>query len=146
MAEGRTGSAGIRVEGLRDLRAELRRADALWPRELGRANKEIVEELIVPGAKERMARVRPRAGHAVIDSIRGSAASTRAQVLAGGARVPHYFGKEFGSIRYKQFPPWRGNKGEAGYAIWPTIREKREEFIGRYLQMLRRLTDRAFPD
>jgi hypothetical protein len=37
------------------------------------------------------------------------------------------FGAEFGSILYGQFPEWRGNKDDAGYFLWPAIREFRDE-------------------
>ena len=37
------------------------------------------------------------------------------------------FGAEFGSILYGQFPEWRGNKEDAGYFLWPAIREFRDE-------------------
>src|SRR5512147_1301244 len=41
-------------------------------------------------------------------------------VLFGGK--PWDFGAEFGSKRYKQFLPWRGNDDGAGYFLWPTVR------------------------
>jgi hypothetical protein len=37
------------------------------------------------------------------------------------------FGAEFGSILYGQFPEWRGNKDDAGYFLWPAIREFRDD-------------------
>jgi hypothetical protein len=37
------------------------------------------------------------------------------------------FGAEFGSYVYGQFPEWRGNKDDAGYFLWPAIREFRDD-------------------
>ena len=36
-------------------------------------------------------------------------------------------GAEFGSYRYKQFKTWRGNKEDAGYFLWPSIRLFRDK-------------------
>ena len=35
--------------------------------------------------------------------------------MAGGA--------EFGSYRYHQFKPWRGSSSDAGYFLYPSIRD-----------------------
>lgn len=37
------------------------------------------------------------------------------------------WGAEFGAYVYHQFPEWRGNKDDAGYFLWPAIREFRDE-------------------
>lgn len=139
-------NAAIRVEGLSDLRRELRALEGNFPRELQRANKRVAEEVIVPDARAAAeARTNPRAGRAVVNSIRATATQTRAQVAVGGARVPQALGHEFGSIRFKQFPAWRGAGKGAGYFLWPTIRARGQEIIETYETVIEELTQRAFP-
>lgn len=46
------------------------------------------------------------------------------QVAYGGK--PYNFGAEFGSYQYAQFERWRGKGDEAGYFLWPAIREFRD--------------------
>lgn len=36
------------------------------------------------------------------------------------------WGAEFGATRYPQFRPWKGNSGNAGYFLWPAVRDDRE--------------------
>ena len=36
------------------------------------------------------------------------------------------WGAEFGSTRHTQFSPWKGNAGDAGYFLWPAVRDDRE--------------------
>ncbi|HMM41888.1 MAG TPA: hypothetical protein PKA95_08300 [Thermomicrobiales bacterium] len=45
-------------------------------------------------------------------------------MTAGGARVPEFYGQEFGGgtrPRTRQFPPHRGREG---YFLWPTVRRR----------------------
>lgn len=54
---------------------------------------------------------------------------------------PYIFGAEFGGgsrPRTRQFPPWRGKGEDAGYMLYPTIRERleSEEFEERYAQIV----------
>lgn len=52
-------------------------------------------------------------------------ASGRNAIIYGGKGYSR--GAEFGSYRYKQFKIWRGNSDEAGYFLWPSIREYRDK-------------------
>lgn len=36
-------------------------------------------------------------------------------------------GAEFGAYRYRQFKTWRGNGEEAGYFLWPAVRQFRDK-------------------
>jgi len=55
---------------------------------------------------------------------------------------PYILGAEFGGGRRpttRQFPPWRGKGDEAGYALYPTIREETEEgseFLDSYAEVV----------
>lgn len=53
------------------------------------------------------------------------------------------WGAEFGSDRFRQFRPWRGNKGNAGYFLWPTVRDQSDEIIDRYGEALMDAVDKA---
>lgn len=56
-------------------------------------------------------------------------------------------GAEFGSYQYKQFEIWRGNGDEAGYFLWPTIREWRDEdFLNEYAENVLTILKQAFPN
>jgi len=47
---------------------------------------------------------------------------------------------------WNQFKKWRGGGSNAGYAIFPTMRENREEVIQMYETEVAQLTRQAFPD
>jgi hypothetical protein len=40
---------------------------------------------------------------------------------------PYSFGAEFGAVQWHQFREWRGNQDDAGYFLWPAIREFRND-------------------
>lgn len=142
------GSPGgrIDVEGLRDLQRELRAVDAAFPRELRVANKEAAEIV----AKGTRAKFESMGGSApkVAPTVKALAQQRNASVkIGGGSSVGGQvaMGNEFGSVEFKQFPSWRGNSTGAGYALWPTIRETREEVIDFYGDAIDRLARKAFP-
>lgn len=64
------------------------------------------------------------------DSIQASSA---ADIRVGGHGTVVYggqgysMGAEFGAYRYKQFKTWRGNQDDAGYFLWPSIRQFRDD-------------------
>lgn len=58
---------------------------------------------------------------------------------------PYILGAEFGGGKRpttRQFPPWRGSGTDAGYMLFPTIREetadKAAEFMDRYAEVVAR--------
>lgn len=53
------------------------------------------------------------------------------------------WGGEFGSDRFRQFSPWRGNGEGAGYALWPTVRDESDDTIERYGDALMSAVDKA---
>jgi hypothetical protein len=56
---------------------------------------------------------------------------------------PYILGAEFGGgarPTTRQFPPWRGKGEDAGYMLFPTIRERSEElFEDRYADIVQRV-------
>lgn len=138
-----SGADTVRLTGLSELRKELKKLDGEWTSELKTANFSVAADIVVPTAKSKASST--RAGSAVVSSIRAAKAAKAAIVSLGGSRVPWAAGFEFGSLKYHQFPTWRGNGDGAGYFLWPTIREKKPEIIDRYLELLEKITSRAFP-
>jgi len=47
-----------------------------------------------------------------------------------------FFGAEFGSDKYKQFPGWAGHRG---YVFWPTVRANRGKIADDYLTAIERV-------
>lgn len=132
----------VRVEGLRELRRELKAVDAQWPRELRKVNLAIAEDV----AERTRSNLAGMGGSApkVVSTVKALAQQARAQVKAGGKgdsvaeRVAG--GNLFGSNRYKQFP----TPGQ--YGIYNALAEMKDDIEERYLDMLDDLLARAFPN
>lgn len=134
----------VRVAGLADFQRELRKVNADLPKELRKANIEAAE--VVASDARRRAEARGGVSRKSAPSIKAQGEQRRSKVSIGGARFPFALGAEFGSIQYAQFDPWTGNGSDAGYFLYPAIRETREEFMDVYEQVIDRLSRRAFPD
>lgn len=133
----------VRVTGLDELRRELRKLDDKGLiDELKATNYEVATD-VVEGAKRRASTVSRQADRAA-SSLRASRTAARAQVLIGSAAVPFALGAEFGSMRYKQFPGWRGNGEDAGYFLWPEIRDQSPDIVEKYGDAMERISSRAF--
>ena len=138
----------IRVEGLRELRKALKELDPAWGKELQKTNKRAAA-LVVPTAQSRAGQVRTnlvgnptRLGSRGIATIRPLASQSRAQIAMGGARAPWAGGHEWGSTRYRQFPP----KTHEGNILWGAAKSHEEQIVEVYGDMLDDLTREAFPE
>jgi hypothetical protein len=154
----RVGSGGAKVVGLDELRRELKRLDdAGLIGELKDVNYEVASSVIGP-MKSKAAGIGAMEARAAA-TLSASKAAARAQVNFGGAKAPFAGGAEFGagrdSIRsrasgsyvgYRQFNPWRGNGGDAGYFMYPTIRDRMDDIVERYGDGIEKITRKAFPD
>lgn len=96
-------SVGIRVEGARELRATLKRADSKLGDEITSAHKDVAD-LVATESKP----AAPRgATGALAASGRGSGTKTQAVVRYGGARVPYAGPQHFGwAARNIPAKPW----------------------------------------
>jgi hypothetical protein len=141
----------VRIEGMRQVRRQLREIDVGLPKMLSRGNKEIAEE--VAGQARTTARGLGSTAAFVAPSIRasGTQASSAVRLGAGslarsdGSSVKAALvapGSEFGSIA-PQFHPWRGNGGDAGYFLMPTIRRMRLQIAATALRNTKALIDSA---
>lgn len=148
-------SKTVAVEGLDELRKELRRLDDPGLIDgLKDANFEVAElvtRAAQAGASTRLERAAAR-------SLKPSRQAARAQVTGGGAAAPFFGGAEFGAARgqtrqrasgtykgFDQFQPWRGNGMAAGYFLYPAIRDKTPEIVELYGDAMDKLTAQAFP-
>jgi hypothetical protein len=137
---------GVKVAGLDDFRRELRRADPALKEALKRVHKDLAE-WVLEGA-----RARSRKSH-VKKAITARGSQRAAELAMLKSRAEDVFGDEFGSHKYKQFPPWRGNqwtdpKGlRVGYMLHPEIRARSDEISRHYLDMVEKaMAATAFPD
>ena len=150
MAGGRTSDNQFFIEGLSDFRRELARMGGSLPTSLRDANKQAANEIVETG-QDKAASYSAQAAKAA-KSLRASRSSSYVAVLLGDAgRYAFALGAEFGSRRYRQFPPWRGNQwmnwgGGPGYFLHPDIREVGEDVLDEYWESIRTLAVRAFPD
>lgn len=122
-------TARVQVDGLKQLLRDVRRVEKDLPKTM--------RQQLVPISRMVLSRTRHRAqsqggvaAHAVRRGLRGGATQNSAWIKLVGSREPTIFGAEFGGGRRKttrQFKPWRGSGGGAGYFVYPTIRGSAEE-------------------
>lgn len=134
MAKINARSQGVNVRGLAELNRTLKQLGPAVQAELKAANVE-VGEMVANDARS------------IAYSLGGVAAKTAPSIGAtrtqagggvsfGGAAYPFAGGAEFGAYRYPQFKPWRGNGPEAGYFVYPAIRQDADEIADTYMDRL----------
>lgn len=137
----------IDVEGLKDLRRALKAAEDATPAALRAANKSVAEVVVLPEVRRRAEGDNSppgRWGHVALGTIRALATQTSASIAIGNNTTATYaLGKNFGSIRYRQFLPW-GN-GDPDYALYGGIGATRARTIETYGDMIDTLLRDAFP-
>lgn len=131
---------GVRVVGLNDLNRALRELGPDLQRELKRTNLDVAQ-IVADDARSAALQLGGVAAH-VAPSIRASARNTAAGVSFGGAGYPMAAGAEFGAYRFKQFQPWRGNDENAGYFVYPAIRQDADRIETEYGAAIDKLLDR----
>ena len=136
---------GIKVEGLNEFRRELKKLEENLTPELKQINYELATQ-VTSWAQTKAAAVSPQASKAAKEGLKASKTAARAQVILGNNKTPYALGAEFGALQWKQFQRWRGNDTGAGYFLWPSIRDHREEITKIYGDALDKLARRAFPD
>lgn len=147
-------SEAIQVEGLSEFRRELKKMMSDHPKAMNEANHEVAQ-LVVDRSQTKASstsitnvagnRVGPSAFERLAGTMSAGKAATKSSVRFGGAGVPDAQGWEFGAAAHRQFGPWRGSGGDAGYVVFPTIRESREDIVEIYGDKLEDLAARAFP-
>lgn len=136
----RISTGTVKVEGLRELNRALKRIGPEHQKELKKTNLSVAE-LVADDARASAQSQGGVAGH-VAPSIQAKGYTTSAAVAFGGSGYEMAGGAEFGSIRFKQFKTWRGNSGDAGYFLYPTIRNDADRIYTEYTEALDDLLDR----
>lgn len=134
-------TVGINVEGVTELSKALRRIDPELQKELRKTNREVARGVVVE-ARVRAGSVGRQQAKAA-KSLRAVAGNNYAGVSLGGPGYEFALGAEFGSYRFKQFPPWRGNDSAAGYFLYPTIRDRADEIVETYDDAIRAMIRKA---
>ena len=159
----------IAVVGLADFNRQLKKViqdggetgDALLKEANWRVAQYVVEKS--QARAETVGRMQARAAQA----MKASRTASRAQIIGTASeKVPFFFGAEFGAkqniIRksrkaagwagpgryrgFRQFLPWRGNKGEVGYFLFPTMRAESQNIVEMYGKELDNVMRAAFPE
>lgn len=136
-------SGTVKVEGLTELNRALRAIGPDAQKELGAASREVAT-FVANDARARAYGLGSTAAH-VAPSIRAVGGVSSAGVSFGGAAYPMAGGAEFGSVRFKQFQPWRGNGPGAGYFVYPTIRADADQIVEQYEKRVNAIVDKRFP-
>ena len=132
MASKKIRSGTIKVEGLTELNRGLRAISKEAQGDLKEASRKVAE-FVAADAKAAATSQGGVAAH-VAPSIARVGGVSGAGVAFGGARYPMAGGAEFGSIKYKQFKPWRGNSSDAGYFVYPSIRRDADRIVTEFQQ------------
>lgn len=133
----------IDVIGLAQLRRDLKEVGGDLPKQLQQVNK-AAAAVIATDARERAESLGGVAAKSA-PSIRPGATQTAGLIRLGSDNYPFALGAEFGAIQYKQFKPWRGASGDAGYFLYPAIRDDVPKVVEMYGAELDKLTRKAFP-
>lgn len=149
----------VEFRGMRDFRRELRQVEAKLPREVGRALRSAVREIVLPEAQAKARAMGGVQAHAA-GGIQAFGTQTRAGLrFSTSKKYAMAAGAFFGSKRFRQFPAWVGNRyempwpagindqgpGRGPYAINPALASKADEFHERVGDALEELAARAFP-
>jgi hypothetical protein len=136
-------SGTVKVEGLAELNRALRAIGPDAQKDLKEASKKVAGFVATDAA----AAARSLGGVAahVAPSIRPVGGVSGAGVGFGGAAYPMAGGAEFGSIRFKQFQPWRGSDSSAGYFVYPSIRRDADRIVTEFSDAVEQVIARHFP-
>jgi len=135
MARVRNKEASINVDGLPELLAALKAIDKETAKRLRLTNKSVAD-FVAADARAAAYSLGGVAGH-VAPSIKAAAGAQFAGVSGGGPAYPMFGGAEFGAgSQYPQFKPWRGNSADAGYFVYPAIRQDMDRIETAYKEAI----------
>ncbi len=113
----------VRITGLRELNAALKRVDADLPKEIRKALNAGSEQLV----RQASSRVPKRSG-AAARSYKTAATRTAARVRVGGSRARYVPWLEFGGQGRRPGRPSKRPFVSEGRYLYPTLRKLRPEF------------------
>lgn len=144
MARGQKIKSGtVKVDGLRELNRALRKLGPESQKELKEASRKVAS-FVAADARSAAIGLGGVAAKSA-PSISAVGGVSGAGVAFGGARYPFAGGAEFGSIRYRQFKPWRGNGPDAGYFVYPSIRRDADRIVTEFTDAVDKVIERNFP-
>lgn len=125
----------VRIHGLRELRASLRRMDRNLPKGIRKAGNKAAK-LVVDKARPRVPVVTGRAAR----SIRAASTQRAVRVAEGGARAPYMPWLDFGGTinKHTAHPTHRPFR-KHGRFIWAVFAEHRREVVDTYTAEVRRV-------
>lgn len=139
------------MRGLRELARDARRVDKRINAATRRGNR-----LLANQVRDKVRDAMSAFGSTPAKAAKGVSATVsdiRAGIKIGGSRYPFAVGAEFGALRWRQFSnghpgPWRGNDENAGYFLWPHVRqiEASGEIANQHLDQLGIAFADAFPE
>lgn len=130
----------VHFQGLPEYIAGLRNAERNIKRAIGKANKRAAL-FVLPRVQDRHGRAYPRKGRQR-KAIRARASQRRAAIAVLLNRYPEFYGDEFGSNRFRQFPP---HAGKRGYFLHPTLRDDTNQIAKFYGDAYAEELRQAFP-
>jgi hypothetical protein len=133
----------VRVVGLPELSKALKEIGPDAQKELREASKRVAG-FVADDARAAAQSLGGVAAH-VAPSIKPVGGVSGAGVAMGGASYPMAGGAEFGSIKYHQFKPWRGNSSDAGYFLYPAIRQDADRIETEFTDAVDDIIKRRFP-
>lgn len=127
-------SQGVKVTGLAELNKALKALGPDVQKELKAANFE-VGSMVADDARS-IAQGLGGVAAKTAPSIKATKTAAGAAVSFGGSAYPFAAGAEFGAYQYKQFQPWRGNGSDAGYFVYPAIRQDADQIESTYVERI----------
>lgn len=143
--------------GLKKLARELEELGAAEHEQVGKVNQEITAMLASRAQNKARGLGLQHARYA--DAIGTAEFYGAAGLKVDGDTYPGALGVEFGAghnvprqrasgayLGYNNLPAWRGNQEDAGYSLYPTIREAANDIDAKYTAMLDSLLNKVFPE
>lgn len=121
MGSRQTGTGTVRIDGYAQLRRDLLKVTPDVDAMLKRLNVSIADDIITAARARAVATGRQQRRAATYLKAYRSARAGGVNLRQNTA-MPFAMGAEFGARR-PQFKPWRGNGADAGYFLWPSIRD-----------------------
>lgn len=140
MAKGAKFRGVVKVVGVRELNAKLRKLDSNAPKGLRDAGNEAAD-IVVKVARPRVPLGPGRGGHAR-NSLRASSTRIVARVTAGGKRYPYYPWLDFGGSVGPRKSVKRSFKRTGRY-IWRAFADHRQRVMDTYVDALNRIVRKA---
>lgn len=127
----------IKVVGLKSLVRDLKAADSSLGRAVSKSLRDTTKRIVEPAAKANAAAA-PKAPSEAPAAFKAFATQSGAGIKIGYAKYGWAAGTEFGSLAYRQFRPWVGNRhtGAApfpGYIAGKAIRDNLDRLESEWL-------------